>query len=36
LLKELRTPQGMRSAIVMQEIMKRPRALRPIQRKPAG
>ena len=36
LLKQLRTPQGMRSAIVMQEIMKRPRALRPIQRKPAS
>lgn len=36
LLQQLRTPQGMRSAIVMQEIMKRPRALRPIQRKPAG
>jgi hypothetical protein len=35
-LKELRTPQGMRSAIVMQEILKRPRALRAIQRKPAG
>jgi hypothetical protein len=36
LLKELRTPQGMRSAIVMQEILKRPRALRPIRRKPAS
>jgi hypothetical protein len=36
LLTELRTPQGMRSAIVMQEVLKRPRALRPIQHKPAG
>jgi hypothetical protein len=26
----------MRSAIVLQEILKRPRALRPIQRRPAG
>jgi hypothetical protein len=35
-IAELRTPQGMRSAIILQEILKRPRALRPIQRKPAG
>lgn len=35
-MTQIRTPQGIRSAIVLQEILKRPRALRPIQRRPAG